>query len=124
MYGAKKMDHAEYQQRMKSKTDAQLKFIIKDANEALEVFPETSNADYYADEINYASDELNRRRKALAKAKPVNWYGVRYYTGDERLSQHLGFKGRLLPYRRACAVVRWLKARGIEAYTDKYTIYS
>lgn len=57
----KKMDHAAYQKRLKTKSDAELRFIIKDANEALKAMPDGENAGYYADEIHYASMELQRR---------------------------------------------------------------
>ena len=120
-FATKHIDHVGYAKRMKSKTDGELKFIIKDASEAISANPDNPNNGYYADEVNYASDELARRHK---NPKITNWYGIRYYTGDDRLSLYVGFKTRLLPYRRACAIVRWLKSKGVDAYHDKFQIRS
>lgn len=115
----KHIDHVGYPAKLKLKTKAELEYIITDAQGALDAWPESPNAGYYADEINYAQNELASRRK---KPKIRTLYGVRYYTDDERLSQHLGFKGQLIPFRRAVKLVKWLKSKGIEAYYDKYTI--
>lgn len=64
MVGEKKMDHSDYQRRLKSKSDEELKFIIKDAREAIEANPDNPNNGYYQDEISYAGMELRRRGKA------------------------------------------------------------
>jgi len=58
-----KIDHTEYPKRLKKKSDDALRFIIKDADEAMKVNPdsEKSKNGYYADEINYAAMELKRR---------------------------------------------------------------
>lgn len=58
------MDHAAYQERLKKLTDDQLRFIIKDATEAMRVNPDATKSrnGYYADEVNYAQNELYRRR--------------------------------------------------------------
>lgn len=61
MYATKIMDHAGYQRKMKTKSVAELKFIIKDCREALNAHPDNPNAGYYADEIHYASAELKKR---------------------------------------------------------------
>lgn len=58
---SKKMDHSEYQKRLRTKSDDELKYIIKDAREAIEANPENPNNGYYQDEISYASMELKRR---------------------------------------------------------------
>lgn len=58
----KSMNHAEYQKAMRGKTEAELHWIIKDAGEAVKANPDGVNAGYYADEVNYASSELYRRR--------------------------------------------------------------
>lgn len=58
----KKMDHAAYQKGLRSKTDEELQFIAKDANEAATVNPQGVNAGYYADEVHYALAELKRRQ--------------------------------------------------------------
>lgn len=58
----KTMNHTEYQKAMRTKTGAELAWIIKDASEAVRANPDGVNAGYYADEVNYASSELYRRR--------------------------------------------------------------
>lgn len=67
----KKMNHIEYPKTLKGKTEAELRFIIKDCKEALEAYPQTDNADYYQDEICYCVNELNRRSKAKLTKKDV-----------------------------------------------------
>lgn len=57
----KVMNHGEYQKRLKKKTESELRFIVKDAGEALRAMPEGVNAGYYQDEIHYAHMELQRR---------------------------------------------------------------
>ena len=57
----KHMDHAEYQRRLKSKSVAQLRYICKDAWEAIHAMPGGENEGYYADEIHYAVTELRNR---------------------------------------------------------------
>jgi hypothetical protein len=59
----KTMDHTNYPKRLKTKSEAELRFIVKDAQEAIAAFPDSPNAGYYADEINYAGMELARRVK-------------------------------------------------------------
>lgn len=59
----KVMDHGAYQKRLRKKTDSELRFIIKDAGEALAAMPYGENAGYYQDEIHYAHAELERRKK-------------------------------------------------------------
>jgi len=57
----KTMNHAEYQKGLKSKTVAELRFLAKDAREAMEAMPDGENAGYYADEVHYAAMELRNR---------------------------------------------------------------
>lgn len=61
----KTMDHAEYQRKLRSKTEAELRFIIRDASAAERANPQGCNAGYYADEVSYAAMELARRGAAL-----------------------------------------------------------
>lgn len=61
---AVQINHREYQKQLKSKSDAQLRFIIADCKETLAVNPDGHKAGYYADEINYCCMELARREKA------------------------------------------------------------
>jgi hypothetical protein len=60
----KKMDHAAYPKKCRGLSDLVLRFIIKDANEALMAMPNGENAGYYADEIHYAAMELKIRQDA------------------------------------------------------------
>lgn len=58
------IDHIAYPESLKTKTDAELHFIAKDAYEAMRAMPEGPKAGYYADEVNYVANELHRRRCA------------------------------------------------------------
>lgn len=60
---SKKMNHAEYQKSLRKRTEAQLRFIMKDAAEAAEAVKELNpeSAGYYLDEVSYAAMELKRR---------------------------------------------------------------
>lgn len=60
---AKVMDHAKYQAGLRKKTEVELYYIIKDANEAAIANPGGENVGYYLDEVNYAQMELARRMK-------------------------------------------------------------
>ena len=60
----KTMNHAEYPKRLRSKTEAELRYIIKDATEAQQANRENPNNGYYADEVLYAAAELRRRKLA------------------------------------------------------------
>ena len=57
----KVMDHSKYQKRLKSLSIEQLRFIVKDAGEAMKANPSNPNNGYYADEVCYAGMELIRR---------------------------------------------------------------
>jgi len=59
----KVMNHTNYPKKLKKKSHAELRYIIKDCQEALNAMPAGENAGYYADEINYCANELNRRKK-------------------------------------------------------------
>lgn len=58
----KKMDHNAYPNSLRTKTYAELHFIVKDATEAQLANPSNPNNSYYADEVCYACNELNRRK--------------------------------------------------------------
>jgi len=60
----KKMNHAEYQAKLRSMDENAIRFILKDAKEAIESNPNGPNAGYYQDEISYAAMELKKRREA------------------------------------------------------------
>lgn len=57
----KKMDHAAYQRNLRRKSEVELRFIVRDAQEAQQANPENPNNGYYADEAHYALAELARR---------------------------------------------------------------
>jgi hypothetical protein len=46
---------------LKRKTDAELRYIIKDATEAAEANKENPNNGFYLDEVHYAAAELRKR---------------------------------------------------------------
>lgn len=56
------MDHAKYPKRLRKLDESSLRFIIKDAGEAIAANPNNPNNGYYADEISYCGMELRRRR--------------------------------------------------------------
>jgi hypothetical protein len=59
--GLKRMDHAAYQKKLRGLPEESLRYIIKDAREAMKANPENPNNGYYQDEISYAAMELKRR---------------------------------------------------------------
>ena len=63
--GDKVMKHAEYQERIAKLPSAALRFIAKDAKEAVAAMPDGPNAGYYQDEICYCADELQKRADSL-----------------------------------------------------------
>lgn len=62
-YHVQHIDHAAYPRRCRRMSDAELHFTIADARAALAAMPDGVKAGYYADEICYAADELERRRR-------------------------------------------------------------
>ncbi len=58
----KQMNHTEYPKSLRGKTEDELRFIAKDAQEAIDAMPSGDNVGYYADEICYVADELHRRK--------------------------------------------------------------
>jgi hypothetical protein len=65
----KVMDHGSYQKNLKKKSVEELRFIIKDASEAMKAMPDNPNNGYYADEVNYASMELSQLQGNFLKIK-------------------------------------------------------
>lgn len=57
----KKMNHSEYMKKVKSLDDNQLRYIIKDCQEAMDAIPDNPNNSFYQDEIHYCAMELSRR---------------------------------------------------------------
>jgi len=64
MFATKTMDHDKYPQSLRAKSEAELRFIIKDCQESIDQNPENPNNGFYADEINYAAMEIHRRNKS------------------------------------------------------------
>jgi hypothetical protein len=58
------IDHKSYQQRVRTLSEEQLRWIIRDASEAMEAMPGSPKAGYYADEVSYCAAELRRRKLA------------------------------------------------------------
>ena len=56
------IDHTAYPKRLRALSEPSLRYIIKDAREAMLAMPDGPKAGYYMDEIHYASMELARRR--------------------------------------------------------------
>ena len=63
----RQINHTAYPRSLRNKSDDMLRYIIKDCQETLTLFPQTDKANYYADEINYCSMELNKRAAARAE---------------------------------------------------------
>ena len=62
---AKIMNHKAYQAKVKDMTISGLHYTMADAHKALQAMPDSENAGYYQDEINYCGDELHRRHDAV-----------------------------------------------------------
>ena len=61
----KTMNHTEYPETLKTKTESELRFIAKDAKAAIDANPKGENAGYYADEVNYVCNEVHRRKNIV-----------------------------------------------------------
>lgn len=61
----KTMNHADYQGRIRGLPSAALRYIIKDAQEAIDAMPAGPNTGYYVDEIYACASELRNRAKKL-----------------------------------------------------------
>ena len=60
----KTMDHAAYKKHVKKLSDSELRFTIKDAQNANKAMPDNPNCGYYQDEVSYCRAELNARQTA------------------------------------------------------------
>jgi len=56
------INHDAYQASLKTKTNAELRWIIKDATEAMNAMPDGHKAGYYADEVSYCAMEITLRQ--------------------------------------------------------------
>lgn len=70
-YNRPHFDHAGYAAKVKNMSEEQLRYIIKDAQEAIKANPDSpkSKYGYYADEINYCVSELHRRKSPNYNSK-------------------------------------------------------
>jgi len=59
----KEMRFAEYEERILGLPSIVLRYIIKDAKEAMELNPDSENNSYYSDEILLCNQEISRRLK-------------------------------------------------------------
>jgi hypothetical protein len=69
MHATKEIDHAAYAKDCRSRSEAELLFIIADCRATLAAWPDQPNHGYYADEISYCAQELNRRQKGGRRSR-------------------------------------------------------
>lgn len=62
-HATKHIDHAAYPKLCRSRSEAELRFVIADCRATLAAWPDQPNYGYYLDEINYCADELARRAR-------------------------------------------------------------
>lgn len=67
----KHIDHVAYPKLCRTRSDAELLYVIADCQATLAAWPDQPNHGYYADEINYCADELARRRRGGRRARPA-----------------------------------------------------
>lgn len=70
-YHVPQIDHAAYPKMCRRKSDAELVFTIADCRSALAANPDGDKASYYADEICYAAEELQRRGRGGRRTTPT-----------------------------------------------------
>lgn len=58
---SKIMNETEYKANLANKTNAELKYIIKDCLECVSIWFESGNTEYYLKEIEFCSSELRKR---------------------------------------------------------------
>jgi hypothetical protein len=63
MNGKTVMDPVAYQAKVKTMSAEALRFVMRDACEALAAYADSPNTDYYQDEICHCGQELQRRRE-------------------------------------------------------------
>ena len=59
----KTMNHSQYQKSLKRLSVDALRFVSRDARDAVQANPDGENVGYYLDEINYVGMELVKRFK-------------------------------------------------------------
>lgn len=99
----KKMNHSEYMKKVKSLDDNQLRYIIKDCQEAMDALPDNPNNSFYQDEIHYCAMELSRR----AMEKPAKNTKIRifYIHGLTTYLDEKSIKWRPLDYDGAIEIL-------------------
>lgn len=63
MIAPAQLDHAAYPRHCRRLSEAELLYIIADCRESIMAWPDSPNANRYADEIYYAAAELERRSR-------------------------------------------------------------
>jgi hypothetical protein len=64
------IDHAAYPKLCRTRSEAELRFVIADCQAALRAMPDNPKAGWYLDEINYCADELARRARGGKRHNP------------------------------------------------------
>jgi hypothetical protein len=67
----KHIDHVAYPKACRTRSDAELLYVIADCRATLAAWPDQPNHGYYADEINYCADELARRARGVKRRRPT-----------------------------------------------------
>lgn len=67
----KHIDHAAYPKLCRSRSEAELRYVIADCRATLAAWHDQPNAGYYLDEINYCADELARRARGGKRRRPT-----------------------------------------------------
>lgn len=70
-YYVPQIDHAAYPKVCRRRSEAELRFTIADCQAALRAMPDSQKASFYADEICYCADELERRRRGGQRTRPT-----------------------------------------------------
>lgn len=56
------INHSEYSEKVMKMSISALLYVIKDCQESINAMPDGPKAGYYADEINYCTSEIYRRK--------------------------------------------------------------
>lgn len=65
------IDHNAYPRLCRTRSEAELRFVIADCRAALRAMPANPKAGYYQDEICYCADELARRARGGKRRRPT-----------------------------------------------------
>jgi hypothetical protein len=61
-YATRTIDHVETPRRFRQLSSDSLRYIVGDCRAAIDAMPDGGNVGSYLDEINYAANELHRRK--------------------------------------------------------------